>query len=99
MNMPGFTSEASLYRSGHHYRVLDQYARPVVNTIVPAQHCQFPCYEANVACIPSPIPFVPGLLFNTCFCPSGGVYCPNPGITHWWVAGVCIGAWQTGCHA
>lgn len=95
MSMPSFTAEVSLYHSRHHYQVHDQYARPEANTIVPAQRCPFPCLESNVACIPSPIPFVPGLLFNTCWCPKDGNFCPEGG---WWVAGVCIGAWINGCY-
>lgn len=52
MSMPGFTAGVSLYHSRHHYRVHDQYARSGTDTVVPAQRCPFPCYEANVACIP-----------------------------------------------
>ncbi len=99
MSIPGFTSMESIYHSRNHYRANNQYARLGIDSAVQlAQRCSGLCYEANVACIPSPIPFVPGLLFNSCFCPSGGVFCPDPNPTHWWVAGVCIGAWETGCH-
>ena len=50
-------------------------------------NCPWGCYEANVACT--------GLImWNTCWCPTNGMYCPN----NWWAAGVCIGYWQLTCH-
>lgn len=52
-----------------------------------AGRCPIGCYEANVACTG----FV---LWNACFCWSGGQHCPAGG---WWVAGGCLGGWQVGC--
>ena|SRR5438034_3671613 len=56
----------------------------------PACHrtCPYGCYEANVACTPP-------VLWNTCWCTSGGVTCPSSG---YWAAGVCLGGWLLGCY-
>ncbi|MFL5591813.1 MAG: hypothetical protein ACJ8DI_29765 [Ktedonobacteraceae bacterium] len=92
MSLPSFTAEVSLYHNRHHYRVHAQYARLEADTVVPAQRCPFPCYEANVACI-TPV------LFNTCWCPKDGQHCPEGG---WWAAGACFSfpspVWVHGCH-
>lgn len=51
--------------------------------------CPAGCYEANVACTPP-------ILWNTCWCYSGGMSCPTGS---WWIGGVCVGLWQLGCIA
>lgn len=55
--------------------------------VPPKTRCPSPCYEANVACAGA-------VVWNTCWCPKNGSYCP----TNMWPAGVCVGFWWLGCH-
>jgi hypothetical protein len=92
MTLPSFTVESTVHRPSAVYRTGGPPAstppsEATESTIVPAQRCPWPCYEANVACTGF-------LLWNTCWCPRGGRTCPEGG---WWVGGVCFGYWNLGC--
>ena len=51
MNMPGFTAEASLYRTGGHYSIAAGWTDATYGLVVPAQNCG-PCHV--VATSPCP---------------------------------------------
>jgi hypothetical protein len=89
MNMPGFVADTSPYRSSRQYRANGQYTQAEAGVVIPTQtrRCPVGCFESNVACTGF-------LLWNTCWCQSGGSTCPTGG---WWLAGGCIGFWQHGC--
>ncbi len=50
MNMPGFTAEASLYQSNHHYRNGPSIEPANGNQVQPMLFCELSCDLAQVAC-------------------------------------------------
>jgi hypothetical protein len=56
--------------------------------------CVSPPPRCPPGCVPLTVACTGAILWCSCYCSSGGQFCPDSG---WWVCGGCVGFWQNGC--